>query len=182
MSALLSDKELRDIEDAHVDGITAAQVVDIFVSRGIRFSEATFRKYVQQGLLPRSKRVGRKGKHRGSLGVYPSKTVRRVNDIKRLMAENYTIEQIQQQFLRYTDSIETLEESVAEVFAGLESELQSDRFDQKGRRALKRELSDARKTADELMRQLDGLTQRVASPRADRYRDTGAAGSAEELL
>ena len=40
--------------------------------RGEPLSEATFRKYVQLGLLPRSVRVGRKGKHRGSQGLYPA--------------------------------------------------------------------------------------------------------------
>ena len=35
----------------------------------MKFSEATLRKYVQLGLLPRSVRVGRKGKHQGSQGI-----------------------------------------------------------------------------------------------------------------
>jgi hypothetical protein len=180
--SLLSEDELRDIERAHADGITAAQVVDIFVSRGIRFSEATFRKYVQQGLLPRSRRVGRKGKHRGSLGVYPPKTVRRINSVKRLMRENHTIEEIQQTFLLFTDVIEGLEEGITEVFTRLESELQDERFDANTRRALKKELTEARKSADDLMRRLDGLSRRASTPRRDRYRNTGAADSAEELL
>ena len=55
---LLSDDELKDIAEQYVSGITAVQVVEIFTSREVRFSEATFRKYVQQGLLPRSRRVG----------------------------------------------------------------------------------------------------------------------------
>jgi len=67
--ALLKEEELRAIEGTYPHGITAVQIVDAFTSRGIKFSEASFRKYVQQGLLPRSRRVGRKGKHRGSLGV-----------------------------------------------------------------------------------------------------------------
>jgi DNA-binding transcriptional MerR regulator len=179
---LLSDAELRAIEEEHAEGITAVQVVEIFATRGIRFSEATFRKYVQQGLLPRSRRIGRKGKHRGSLGVYPPKTVRRVNAIKRLMGEGYTIEEIQEQFLRYTDIIESLEEGLSEVFTRLETDAQSPRFDNKARRGLKRELSEARKTADELMRRIDGMSRRVAAPKEDRYRSAGAAGSAEDLL
>ncbi len=92
---LLKEEELRAIEGTYAEGITAVQIVDVFTSRGIKFSEASFRKYVQQGLLPRSKRVGRKGKHRGSLGVYPAKTIRRINSVKQLMADGYTIEEIQ---------------------------------------------------------------------------------------
>lgn len=179
---LLDDGELHDVEGTYPDGITAVQVVDIFVSRGIRFSEATFRKYVQQGLVPRSKRVGRKGKHRGSLGMYPARTVRRINGIKRLMGEGYTIEEIQEQFLRFTDAIEGLEESLGEVFARLQTESLSPRFDTKTRRDLDREIKDARKTADELLERLDELARRTQAPRKDDYRSTGAAGSAEDLL
>ena len=154
----------------------------MFASRGIRFSEATFRKYVQQGLLPRSKRVGRKGKNRGSMGVYPAKTVRRINAIKRLMADGYTIEEIQDQFLRHTDLIETLEENLGELLARFETELHGPRFDNKARRDLKRELSEAKKTADDLLKRIDGLSRRIVAPDDQRYRSTGAAGSAEDLL
>lgn len=179
---LLSDEELREIEAAHPDGITAVQAVDIFVSRGVRFSEATFRKYVQQGLLPRSRRVGRKGKHRGSMGMYPSRTVRRINAIKRLMGDGYTIEEIQDQFLRFTDIIESLEEGLGEVLSRFDKEAQSPRFDAKTRRDLKREIDEARKTADELLERIDGLARRTQAPSKEHYRSTGAAGSAEDLL
>lgn len=179
---LLGDEELREIEETYEEGITAVQVVEIFSSRGLRFSEATFRKYVQQGLLPRSRRIGRKGKHRGSMGVYPAKTVRRINAIKRLMAEGYTIEEIQEQFLRFTDIIETLEEGISEIFERFETEAQSPRFDNKTRRSLKREIREARRTADDLMRRISGLSERVSRPREDQYGTTGAAGSAEDLL
>jgi len=181
-AGLLSEAELADYEDQYADGVTAAQVVDLFVTRGVRFSEATFRKYVQQGLLPRSRRVGRKGKHRGSLGMYPAKTIRRVNEIKRLMAQNHTIEEIQQSFLRFTDTIESLEEGFEDLFAQFEEELERPELDGSSRREMRRELSDARKTAAELMTRIDGLARRTAQPRGDRYGDTGAAGSAEDLL
>jgi DNA-binding transcriptional MerR regulator len=179
---LLGDDDLREVEQTYPDGITAVQVVDIFVSRGLRFSEATFRKYVQQGLVPRSKRVGRKGKHRGSLGMYPARTVRRINAIKSLMGEGYTIEEIQEQFLRFTDALEGLEEGLGEVFVRLQAEAESPRFDTKMRRDLDREIKEARKTADELLERLDGLARRTQAPRKDDYRSTGAAGSAEDLL
>lgn len=182
VEGLFSDDELRALEESHADGITAVQIVDIFANRGVRFSEATFRKYVQQGLLPRSRRVGRKGKHRGSLGVYPAKTVRRINAIKRLMADGYTIEEIQEQFLRYTDVLETLDEGIAEVFAGFEQEVVGPRFRGPARRDLERELAEARRMADELLRRIDDIARRIAAPERGRYRSTGAAGSAEDLL
>ena len=178
----LSDEEIGELEATYADGISAVEVVDVFASRGIRFSEATFRKYVQQGLLPRSKRVGRKGKNRGSMGVYPGKTVRRVNAIKRLMADGYTIEEIQDQFLRHTDLIESVDENVSELLTRFEAELAGPRFDNRTRRNIERELSEARKTADDLLRRIDGLSRRIAAPKHERFRSTGAAGSAEDLL
>jgi hypothetical protein len=78
-SGLLADRDLDAIERAHPEGMSSAQVVEVFRARGLKLSEATFRKYVQLGLLPRSRRVGRKGKHQGSMGLYPSVVVRRVN-------------------------------------------------------------------------------------------------------
>src|SRR5580692_8935085 len=121
--SLLGEDELRAIETAHADGLTAVQVVDAFTSRGIKFSEASFRKYVQQGLLPRSRRIGRKGKYKGSLGLYPAKTVRRINAVKQLMRDGYTIEQIQEQFLLYTDLIEGVAEHVAELLSRFERDV-----------------------------------------------------------
>jgi len=59
LRGLLEDRELEEIERAWPDGMTSRQIVDVFETRGIRFSEATLRKYVQLGLLPRSVRVGR---------------------------------------------------------------------------------------------------------------------------
>lgn len=179
---LLSDAELDAVEETYADGITSVQVVDIFATRGVRFSEASFRKYVQQGLLPRSRRIGRKGKHRGSMGVYPAKTVRRINEIKRLMGEGYTIEEIQAQFLRFTDVVEALEEGLDELFSRLEEEMSGPRFDNQTRRSIGREITETRKAADELLSRLDGLSRRVAQPRGEQYRNAGAAGSAEDLL
>jgi DNA-binding transcriptional MerR regulator len=180
--ALFSEDERRTIEERHPGGITAVQVVELFAERGVRFSEATFRKYVQLGLVPRSRRVGRKGKHRGSLGVYPGKSIRRINAIKRLMGEGLTIEEIQEQLLRFADPIETLEENVGELFTRLEDELANPRFDAKSRKSLARDVAEARRTADDLLGRLDALAQRVSRPKTDSYRGSGAPGSAEELL
>jgi DNA-binding transcriptional MerR regulator len=179
---LLSEDELRAVETEHAEGISAVQIVDIFTARGIRFSEATFRKYVQQGLLQRSKRVGRKGKHRGSMGVYPAKTVRRINAIKRLMGEGYTIEEIQDQFLRFSNVVESIEENLDELWSRLDDELARPHYDNRTRRSLEKQIGEARETADELMRRLDDVTRRVTAPRGEQARGTGAAGSAEDLL
>src|SRR5688572_13989173 len=51
---LLTDLDLGEIERIYPGGLTSKQIVDLFEARGIRLSEATFRKYVQLGMLPRS--------------------------------------------------------------------------------------------------------------------------------
>jgi hypothetical protein len=179
---LLSDKELRQIEKDYPDGLTAVQVVHIFTERGIRFSEATFRKYVQQNLLPRSRRVGRKGKHQGSLGLYPVTTPRRINAIKRLMAENYTIEDIQRQFLRYRDEIETIERGLDTVLSGFEEDLGAPHFDGETRKGLKKELAEARSRAEDLLKRLEGIERRVAEPHKRESGGASGPGGAEDLL
>jgi len=179
-TALLTEEELRAIEGTYAEGITAVQIVEVFTSRGIKLSEASFRKYVQQGLLPRSKRVGRKGKHRGSLGVYPAKTVRRINAVKQLMADGYTIEEIQGQFLLYTDLVEGVAEHLTELWTRLGGDV--GRLEPAQRKGLERELVEARRDGDRLVERLGELTRRVAAPRTDSLRLAGAAGGAEDLL
>src|SRR5512137_2859966 len=126
---LLLEEELGDIERQSPGGLTSRQIVDVFTSRGMRFSEATLRKYVQLGLLPRSVRVGRKGKHQGSCGLYPSTTVRRIQAVKKMMAEGHTIEDIQHSFVRFKEEIDTLEQGLRALFTSFDRELKSPHFD-----------------------------------------------------
>ena len=86
--------EIRKIERAYPAGMSSIQIVEIFQSCGERFSEPTLRKYVQVGLLPKSRRVGVKGRHRGSSGLYPVGSVRQINDIKRALERGATLEEI----------------------------------------------------------------------------------------
>jgi len=179
-SVALTEEQLRAIESQYPEGLTAVQLVDAFTRNRVRFSEASFRKYVQQGLLPRSKRVGRKGKHKGSLGVYPAKTVRRINQVKSLMAEGHTIEEIQEQFLLYTDLVEGVAENLTELCARIARD--SEKLDAPTRKELAKDISEARKEGDRLVEKLDALSRRVAAPRTDTLRLAGAAGGAEDLL
>ena len=183
---LLPGRELDAIERANPEGLSSAQVVEVFRARGVKLSEATFRKYVQLGLLPHSRRVGRKGKHQGSMGLYPSTVVRRVNAIKRMMAESYTIEEIQRSFLRFKDEIEAVERGLKELFVGFERELKVPEFDPGRKKQLGKELADARRVADDLVGRIEGLERQIVSPleRAARARafSSGASGGAGDLL
>ena len=178
---LLLEADLTAIETTYVEGITAPQIVEVFTSRGVKFSEASFRKYVQQGLLPRSRRVGRKGKYRGSLGMYPAKTIRRINSVKEWMAEGYTIEEIQGQFLLYTDLVENLAEGMSELWLRLAADLEK-LTHEATRKTVVKELADLRKDAEGFVRRVGEVTRRVAAPHGQNFRRTGAAGSAEDLL
>jgi len=160
--SLLSEQDLMEVERAHPQGITSAQIIQIFQSRGIRFSEATFRKYVQLGLLPRSRRVGSKGKHRGSRGLYPCATVRRINAIKTLMAENLTIEEIQRRLSTFMQRIQAVESALDDLFQTFERELAQPRFDVARRRSVSRDVQSARVKANELVRQVIQIENRVS--------------------
>src|SRR5882672_3991089 len=95
----LDEATLTDLERGHEAGFSSAEILSLLEQHGVKFSEATLRKYVQLGLLPRSVRVGKKGKHQGSQGMYPSAVIRQILRIKEMMADDLTIEQIQREFL-----------------------------------------------------------------------------------
>jgi hypothetical protein len=150
-----------EIEDEHPDGMTTQEVLEVFAVRGERLTEAAFRKYVQLGLLPRSVRIGRKGKHRGSQGLYPSSIVRQIDLIRRLMAQGLTIEEIQRDFPFLGGNIDEIEQRLNRVFAGIGRAASSESHRDANDEVLHRALGDARATADELVRKLRAIEQRL---------------------
>lgn len=161
---LLNEQDLVRIEKAHPRGLTSAQIINIFQSTGARLSEATFRKYVQLGLLPRSKRVGSKGKHKGSHGIYPCATVRRINVIKRLMASSYTIEEIQRSFANFKQQIDDIEAALDDLFKGFERELGRPQFDRSRSRGLTSDMDQAKKLAEQLIRRVTRIESSFSWP------------------
>ena len=114
---------LAALEQRWPNGVTSAQVVAFFQASGMRLSEATFRRYVQLGFLPRCRRVGRKGKHRGSQGIYPTVVVRRLAEVKRLLEAGRTIEEIRGLFRVRADDVEEIRERLAAILGALEDQL-----------------------------------------------------------
>ena len=161
---LLEDREIDEIERTWPDGLTSRQIVDVFETRGIRFSEATLRKYVQLGLLLRSVRVGRKGKHRGSCGVYPAQVIRRVNAVKGMMAEDRTIEEIQRSFARFKEDIESVETDLRDLIASFE-----------------RDITEAKRAAGELVRRISTLERRISNRAAEQSASGAAVGGGHDL-
>lgn len=158
----IPEHTLDSIEREHDAGITSQGILDIFASHGIKFSEATLRKYVQLGLLPRSVRVGKKGKHQGSQGMYPASVVRQIQRIKEMMADDYTIEEIQREFLFVRGDIEELERTLSKVFEALKTASQH-RKSQTSGRAIAHDLMTAETLAHELLAKLVVIEQRLTA-------------------
>jgi DNA-binding transcriptional MerR regulator len=156
---LWGDAELEVLEREHPDGLSTPQVVALFAGRGVPLSEATFRKYVQLGLLPRSVRVGRKGKHRGSQGLYPPTVVRQIDLVRRLMGQGYTIQEIQQEFLILGSDIEALARQLERVLQAV-----SGATERRGRgdEFIARAVADARTLAGDLISRLRAIEERLA--------------------
>ncbi|HEY8427175.1 MAG TPA: MerR family transcriptional regulator [Sandaracinaceae bacterium] len=155
-----SEEELAAIERAHPRGMTVQQIVDAFATRGEKLTEATFRKYVQLGLLPRSVRVARKGKRRGSQGLYPASAVRQIDAIRRLMSQGYTMEEIQREFLFIRGDIEELAQKLERIYTAVESAL-AERGNTPDDFAAK-QLAEAKALGRELLGRLEGIEKRMS--------------------
>jgi hypothetical protein len=169
----LDDATLKKIEREHEAGLTSAEILELFERHGIKFSEATLRKYVQLGLLPRSVRVGRKGKHQGSQGMYPASVVRQILRIKEMMADDLTIEQIQKEFLFVRGDIEELERVLERIFENLGAAVREKAAGSATGRVLSQDLAGARSLSGELVRKLEAIEARLTA-RAELHRS--AAG------
>ena len=97
------------------------------------------------------------------------------------MADGYTIEEIQGQFLLYTDLVENLAEGLGELWLRLTTDLEK-LAHETTRKAVSKEIADLRKDSEVFVRRVGEVTRRVAAPRGQNFRRTGAAGSAEDLL
>jgi DNA-binding transcriptional MerR regulator len=160
---VIDETTLSQLERNYAAGLTSVEILDVFASHDVALSEATLRKWVQLGLLPRSVRVGRKGKHQGSQGMYPVSVVRSILRIKQMMAESYTIEQIQREFLFIRNDVELLEQMLSRIFKKLDGVLK-ERKQERSAQAVHRDVLDARGISKDLMARLvaieDKLTKR----------------------
>jgi hypothetical protein len=162
MASKLDDAFIAKLEREHPEGLSSVQILDVFSEGGVKLSEATLRKYVQLGLLPRSVRVGKKGKHQGSQGLYPASVVRQILRIREMMAQSFTIEQIQKEFLFVRGDIEELERTLSKVFEALESTADERAKEATGtNRVLMTDLHGAKRIAKELVEKLTAIESRL---------------------
>ncbi len=186
-----SEAALAAVEARYPEGIQVAALLKELGALGLTLSEATFRKWVQQGLLPRSVRVGRPGKHQGSQGFYPASVMRRIVEIRRLMSSSLTVDDIVQT-LRFRDELGAIERGITSLLSGLTAQLDAPprpgmhRLEGAERRSAEKLLEQLRREAGELVRRLGELERRVVTPleREAKARafGTGATGGADELL
>ena len=159
---MIDDATLGRIEREHPAGLGSAEILDLLATHGVPLSEATLRKYVQLGLLPRSVRVGRKGKHQGSQGLYPATLVRQILRIKQMIAQSFTIEQIQREFLFMKGDLEQLERTLTAVWKALDRVLK-ERRGAGYAQAVARDVSDARVLGKELLARLRAIEDRLTA-------------------
>lgn len=156
----LTDDELLRIEREHPQGISSEDIVAVFSRKGIKFTEATLRKYVQLGLLPRSRRVALKGNQRGSLGLYPAGVVRRIVNLKSMLRER-TIEELQREFFFVRTDVEELERTLEQIFSVLGRAAKASRAGEGVAKMVQRELTDARSLAADLVARITSVETRL---------------------
>ena len=167
MPAMLDDAELSRIEKAHARGLTSTEILAVLAEHQMVLSEASLRKYVQLGLLPRSIRIGRKGKHQGSQGIYPVSVVRQIVRIKSMMAQNYTIEQISREYLFVRSDLQLLEQTLVQIFVKIERVIR-ERKSEGVVQTVAKNLADAKSLSRDLILRLRAVETRLMTQRTIR--------------
>ncbi len=157
--SLLTATEIRQIERDYREGISSGVVVELFKARGERFSEATLRKYVQLELLPKSKRVGSRGRHKGSSGLYPVEIVRLINDIKKALEKGATLEEIRNSDIGLSGEIQRLRRVSEQVLERFQEAI--DQKEDRARAQLARSLEKHRRSVDRQIEYLEEFATRI---------------------
>ena len=138
-------------ESATTTGLALGEIIAFCNDHGYTLSEAKFRKYVQLGLLPRSRRVANVG-GKGSRGLYPTSTVRQLFRIRELMAQGHTIDAISSDFLLVEGELENLRAQLARLGDALTRACQSNRIEGPKAEAL---VAPVKRLSAELLRELE---------------------------
>src|SRR2546421_6623959 len=156
--------EFERLETTNPHGVSAAQIVDFFAPRGVKLAQATFRKYVQLGLVPRSRRVGERGKHRGSRGLYPAPAIRRISLIKSLMDEGLPLEDIRHSFIFFRGQLDDVERAFDDLFGALDKTLsEKGNLRASRRRELERLLNEGRHRAHQFVKDMERTVSQITA-------------------
>ena len=88
--------------------------------------------------------------------------IRQILQIKRMMADSYTIEQIQKEFLFMRSDLEQLERTLGSIFKKLDTVLKTQKKDVTTQ-VMTREVGDARSLSKELLQRLHAIENRITS-------------------
>ena len=157
----LSARKLAEIERAHPDGLSSKEIIRVLGEQGESLTEATLRKYVQLGLLPRSRRVGQKGKHRGSRGIYPVEVIRRVDEIRRAMEQGETLEELARAAPAVRAKLSSSRVAMEEALEAAETDLTGRQIDKKARTSYRTELGSLRREAKSWLKALERWSSEV---------------------
>lgn len=177
----LSPRDIADIEKAHAEGLSSKQIITLLTDHGEHLTEATLRKYVQLGLLPRSRRVGQKGKHRGSRGIYPIEVVRRLHELRRAMTSGETLESLARATHAVRAKLASARVSVLEVLDAADVDVDARELDRAKKSALKGELSVLSKQAHAWLRAMDRWSAALQEADAKARPDVRAKEPSPEL-
>ena len=164
--ALLTPAEIKKIERKFEGGISSAAIVEIFQEKGERFSEATLRKYVQLNLLPKSRRVGTRGKHKGSSGLYPSTIVGLINEIKRALDSGATLDEIRYTHVGLVGEVHALRRVCDEVVSRFGEAIEK-QPDAKDRAVLLKSLERQQRSLEKQIEELESLAGRFRGGESD---------------
>lgn len=76
---LFTATEMQNLKENYEDGITWDEVDKELSRKGIPLKKVTFRKYIQDGLLPKAK--GYRNTDKGRVAIFPSDTIEHINFI-----------------------------------------------------------------------------------------------------
>ena len=159
----VTSAQLTALEEKHPEGLTLAQILGCLEHEGIHIAVATFRKYVQRGLLPQSQLVRREngGMHSGSQGLYPATAIRYLLEIRARRSAGETLAKIRQN-MRAAILQDALGRRFANVWRALQAEIAGRRdLNSRSRHTHLQELAALAEKAQALMAHLARLTQTI---------------------
>ncbi|MBK8013304.1 MAG: MerR family transcriptional regulator [Deltaproteobacteria bacterium] len=159
----LTARKIAQIEKNFADGLSSKQILEVLAAHGEPLTEATLRKYVQLGLLPRSRRVGQKGKHRGSKGIYPVEVIRRVSEIRRAMMEGATLEDLARTGQAVRAQVSAVRAGMEEAVTAAEADLVRSALDRSTRSILKARLVALQKEGKVWLQTMETFAKDVAN-------------------
>ena len=162
--SIFTAAELKKFEQQYTDGIASGDILAAVQNKKEKFSEATLRKYVQLGLLPRSRRVGKKGRHQGSSGSYPVSVLRLINEIKEGLDRGHSLDALQHGRVGLSGELSATSRHADDFFAKLNGAVQA--ADESARGGLQKQLREQKNRWQECLKSWRGFVEEIQKAQA----------------